>query len=275
MKRNLLILFSVLWILFGIWYYTTVTSGHMSRKTTTDSDSTAMTTDSSGNTGLRIVPLSFNFNESNPIKGQGYDDWVDSLSLEMGDKDTLRIIGLYYSGEENGELIATSRSLATQRLLSGNLDKTRMVVDFSEEMQPAPDALSVHGIRFELRKLKINQEKTSEGIIIPFMKNSLRRVDDNLYNKQLHDLATKVKSLKDFSIDVVGHTSQGTNPDNDYDLGRKRAWSVKKFLMDSGVDPARIITDSKGSGEPVQDDVNNPVNDRVEVILNLNTNGHE
>lgn len=53
-------------------------------------------------------------------------------------------------------------------------------------------------------------------------------------------------------LDIVGHTSsEGTKAHNN-ELSTNRAASVKQYLIDHGIDTARLTSQGKGSSDPVE-----------------------
>ncbi|TGK11140.1 OmpA family protein [Leptospira stimsonii] len=52
-------------------------------------------------------------------------------------------------------------------------------------------------------------------------------------------------------IKITGHTDLNGEPQDNLILSRNRANSVKDYLVKNGTDPARIVTDGKGSSEPI------------------------
>ena len=69
--------------------------------------------------------------------------------------------------------------------------------------------------------------------------------------KQFGDAMVSNANLR---IKITGHTDNDGTAANNMELSKKRATAVKMFVTNNyGVDPSRILTDGKGSGEPVSD----------------------
>jgi outer membrane protein OmpA-like peptidoglycan-associated protein len=86
----------------------------------------------------------------------------------------------------------------------------------------------------------------------------------------LKEMATVLKENPDLKVKIVGHTDADGNDAANLDLSKKRAASVKDFLVkEFGIDESRMQTDGKGEGEPI-DKNDNPAgkanNRRVEFI---------
>jgi outer membrane protein OmpA-like peptidoglycan-associated protein len=118
--------------------------------------------------------------------------------------------------------------------------------------------------------LKKPQRITAEGIRIPFDKGRIKWAAGNDTEKKLAEIRSLVKDQRAFEITVTAHTSSSASVENDHELGRKRAWLVKKHLMDLGIEPDRIKTASKGSEMPEYENSAFGGNDRVEVEVRLN-----
>ena len=54
-------------------------------------------------------------------------------------------------------------------------------------------------------------------------------------------------------LSVTGHTDLVGKPDYNYNLALKRAQVVGKYIEGKGIDASRMVTESKGSGEPAAD----------------------
>ena len=84
------------------------------------------------------------------------------------------------------------------------------------------------------------------------------------------DILESIQERQWVTISVVGHTDRvGSEQDNKV-LAEKRAARVRDFLVENGVDPAMISTESHGEGNPLvptADGVAEPKNRRVEVMV--------
>ena len=56
------------------------------------------------------------------------------------------------------------------------------------------------------------------------------------------------------TMEIVGHTDSRGTPETNQRLSEQRAEAVKQWLVDRGIDPARIVTRGAGSSEPIADD---------------------
>ncbi|EMO28856.1 OmpA family protein [Leptospira interrogans serovar Bataviae str. HAI135] len=67
----------------------------------------------------------------------------------------------------------------------------------------------------------------------------------------LENLNSYLKENSNVKIKITGHTDLNGDTQENLILSRNRANSVKDYLVKKGIDPERIITDGKGSSEPV------------------------
>lgn len=69
---------------------------------------------------------------------------------------------------------------------------------------------------------------------------------------------------------IVGHTDSTGSASYNMDLSLRRAESVAGFLMDNGVNARRLVTDGRGSNEPIANNATpqgRQMNRRVDIIL--------
>ncbi|MEM9455413.1 MAG: OmpA family protein [Myxococcota bacterium] len=86
-----------------------------------------------------------------------------------------------------------------------------------------------------------------EGIEFDFGKDTIRPESRPV----LDDIIAKLQKFSGVRVLIVGHTDNVGDPAVNLDLSKRRAESVKKYLVDGGVDASRIETDGKGDTEPV------------------------
>jgi OmpA-OmpF porin, OOP family len=85
-----------------------------------------------------------------------------------------------------------------------------------------------------------------KGIEFDFGKDTIRPVSKPV----LDDAIEKLKKFPGVRVKIVGHTDNVGTPEANLDLSKRRAESVKQYLVDGGIDPSRIETDGKGQTEP-------------------------
>jgi OOP family OmpA-OmpF porin len=90
-----------------------------------------------------------------------------------------------------------------------------------------------------------------EGIYFDTAKDTIKPKS----RKKLDEAVEVLKEYPDLTIEVSGHTDSVGKNEYNADLSRRRAESVKKYLVDHGIDTSRITTRGAGSTEPI--DTNN------------------
>ncbi|ABC78659.1 OmpA family protein [Syntrophus aciditrophicus] len=88
--------------------------------------------------------------------------------------------------------------------------------------------------------------------------------------KVLNSAHEAISSRQSEDISVIGHTDRVGTDEKNYILSRKRALSVKKYLVVKGVHPDAIELDYHGEANPLvktAEGVAEPRNRRVEVIV--------
>ena len=144
--------------------------------------------------------------------------------------------------------------------VAGNLWSKRMQ-DKQEAMQRATQGTGIEVARTADNQLKVNvPSDLSFDTGSATLKPSLRPVLDQ-FAQGLDQTLT---------VHVIGHTdSTGNDAIND-PLSVQRAQSVRNYLVDHGVPPARIAIAGRGSREPVADnttEAGRAKNRRVEIYL--------
>lgn len=87
------------------------------------------------------------------------------------------------------------------------------------------------------------------GIYFDFGKDSIRKQS----TKTLAEAARIFNEYPDIKVDISGHTDNVGNAEYNKDLARRRAESVKRYLVDRGVKAERISTRGAGPDEPIAD----------------------
>ncbi len=88
-----------------------------------------------------------------------------------------------------------------------------------------------------------------KGIYFDVDKDSIKK-----NSRATLDAAVKVlKEHEDVRLEISGHTDTDGDHDHNVDLSRRRADSVKKYLVDAGIAEGRITTRGAGPDEPVAD----------------------
>jgi len=71
-------------------------------------------------------------------------------------------------------------------------------------------------------------------------------------------------------VEIAGHTDSVGDVDYNVKLSKRRASSVKQYLIKKGIDPSKVVTKGYGLTEPVADnetEEGRAKNRRVELII--------
>jgi outer membrane protein OmpA-like peptidoglycan-associated protein len=87
---------------------------------------------------------------------------------------------------------------------------------------------------------------------------------------RLNQVADALKSEPDRAITIEGHTDNVGSVEVNLDLSRRRAERVRDYLVERGIDPARVTAVGKGEANPIATNATpegRANNRRVEIIL--------
>ncbi|BDD02203.1 OmpA family protein [Persicobacter psychrovividus] len=87
-----------------------------------------------------------------------------------------------------------------------------------------------------------------ERIYFDFDKNTIKQV----YVKDLQDLMDFLQKRPNINIEVQGYTDSYGSKAYNIKLGERRAKAVQKYLVEHGVDPAKLTTKSFGEDHPFE-----------------------
>ncbi|MEZ4450239.1 MAG: OmpA family protein [Nannocystaceae bacterium] len=88
-----------------------------------------------------------------------------------------------------------------------------------------------------------------EGIFFEFNSDKIRTKSEPRLKKAVEVL----KEFPDIKVLIVGHTDNVGTREVNIDLSKRRAESVRKWLIDKGIEADRITTDGKGPDDPLED----------------------
>lgn len=88
---------------------------------------------------------------------------------------------------------------------------------------------------------------TIPGIVFDFKKDTIKPVSRPI----LDEAVATLKEFPEVRVNIVGHTDDIGSEAFNLDLSRRRAESVKKYLVAGGVDASRITTEGRGASDPV------------------------
>ena len=255
-----------------------------------------------------LSPLSFRYNSAEPVVGSDFNTYRESLLNKLGENDTLIINANYYRNETNGSDLARERAGNVRSLLIDHCDANRLLTytDY-DAITDADDQSSLEAVKFtvasgnnwvddnatdtaesaewvteETQELPVENQTTNQSIstnstvqvgdqmLIYFSKGSIKKRITSDVRNYIDQAILMLSENPDLKIYVEGHSNSEGEAEENYQLGRRRAWVVKKMIWDKGVDPMRIITSSKGDLEPMNtldDEVGKAYNRRVVLTI--------
>lgn len=119
---------------------------------------------------------------------------------------------------------------------------------------PVPEAPITFAVVPELAAVKIEKVTVRERIVL---ENVLFELDKAELKPEGRSKAEKAAGyLKEYRADRVvleGHACALGTEEHNLDLGMRRADTVKRYLVEAGIEPARIRTISYGESQPIAD----------------------
>lgn len=138
-----------------------------------------------------------------------------------------------------------------------------------EDAELAARLLEESRLREEAAKQKIVKEEfKDENIYFAFDSSDLSDQARLILNSN----AEYLRKHSSLTATVEGHCDDRGSEEYNIALGKRRAESVKKFLIDLGISTDRLVTISYGENKPIaagQDETSWAKNRRAQVVVNL------
>lgn len=166
-------------------------------------------------------------------------NWAGSVEKLLDDK--LKTVS-------QGQLSVNGTTVNIRGRVENEAQRQRLVSNIASSLTSSysvKDALTV------MTSEQTDLNATLAGRIIEFDSGSatLRASSAGI----LDEVAAAVSRLGARTVEVVGHTDNQGNPNNNLILSRARAETVKAYLVRKGIDAARIVTNGMGDAQPVSD----------------------
>lgn len=217
---------------------------------------------------LAHKPIEFLWGSAKAHTYPGWDSLKNVLMAQMEDGKILEVQGYYWEGEkapEGFETMGFARAEEVINLLANDIPRDRMVPKSLSQQGSYVEgdvldaiafnwieaAAPTEGAEEETPVEPAVEQISTERVLFRFASNSAKTGEiDPEIETYLDKVAERVKTTGE-KILLVGHTDSDGDEKMNMRLGRKRAESVRKLLLDRGVSKAQIKVKSMGSKDPV------------------------
>jgi outer membrane protein OmpA-like peptidoglycan-associated protein len=201
----------------------------------------------------------------------------------------------FYLNLYAGEFIVYKRNMLIRRLTNsidgqqGFLDSTSFGAAFTKHLdehdKPNKEALTYLLIAWNnIHLVSEKDQETAEkrltdaffALVKPYIAHTLFGINsDKILNTWLPSLDTASILLKEIPIGKIfleGHTDNTGSAEDNLVLSKRRAESVKKYLVSRGIRQHRITADGKGEASPIASNdtpEGRAENRRVEIVLSI------
>ncbi|MDZ4707615.1 MAG: OmpA family protein [Saprospiraceae bacterium] len=264
MRKILLVLATVAWVLFWWWWYTC----KICETCLCYQAAAPITQTLPKETGAIL----FNLNDSDALTQYGWPRYRDSLIDQLNQFQRLEIEGQYLDEESNTtgfENLGLARASAIRKLFPDSLFNRINLTGLKIDKRPGMDQNPFLASAFYLRPGSENVIETGDKTIIYFKSNSSQRLQDKEMESFLDQLA--LKHGADRSVfNITGFTDNTGTPKQNLKMGLTRANTIKNYLIGKGIPADRINVFSKGEADPIANNataVGQQKNRRIEIEI--------
>jgi len=199
-------------------------------------------------------PVVFNWNSATAVTNDLWPAQKNEIISGNSENKILSIEGSYFNEETNSsnfENLGLARADAIKQLLldtipSEKIEITSNKADFYDDATSQPFGGTI--LSWDTRNENIQEIESKTLIYFPY--NSTDKIDNTNINNYILTVANALKG-NEKKITLTGHTDNIGTPPFNKKLGMLRALAMKKLLVNSGVDPKRIILASDGQEKPI------------------------
>lgn len=264
MKKSLLSVAIVLWLLLGLFYFLTSSCDCDKGKTPltykekpiqqeVKQEHATSDIDAKTSTSKQMVkgPILFKSGNDQPILG---DDWnnLKSKWSNLKKNEILKITGSYYGDETNNTSFKNlGLARADQTRIALGLDKNKVQLHANLLGEKADDDSLLECITVQtLIKSDQIDETIDNKTIIRFPYNSNNKLNSREVEAYLNKVAKRVIASGE-RIKLTGFTDDRGNESYNMTLGQKRADIIMNYLLQKGVSKSKIIATSQGENNPI------------------------
>ena len=201
-------------------------------------------------------PIDFQWDNPTANTNQGYPALRQSILDGMTDNNQLEITGYYFEGEPappGYENMGFARADRVRQLFMPDVPADRIVLKarmIAEKEGVRTGYFEATGFDWvEPTAVAQTLEELEDRVHIRFPYNSTAGEYTPEVLDYLQRLADRMKTTGQ-RIRLIGHTDNSGTAEYNMELGQARADAIKKFLVDKGIDPAQITTESRGESQP-------------------------
>jgi OmpA-OmpF porin, OOP family len=255
------IIIIILWFLLGIGYWFCANECCTGSVGNRESLSEVQTIPPVASELVSEKPLQFRWSDRNPVYGKNWNQYNDSLKSALKANQILQITGLYSDKEENKtkfENLGIARADSVRNAMGLTADQatlaSRLVPDNSLDRANLFEAINFNAL---INSKNVKEEtvvddnnNVSRRTTIYFPFNSTNKLNDSEVEAYLNDVAKRLSSNSE-KVQLTGHTDSLGDTTANQALGLARAMVIKNYLIGKGINPTRILTDSKGESSPI------------------------
>lgn len=262
----------VIWLIYSAAAYFLAILPCCQDQATGDS---AATTTISTDSNLAQYPITFRAGSAQPIAGDDFTQFRDSIINSLrGNDRLLQITGLYYENEVAPDTFVSmgfARADSVRRLFAGDLPPDRIKVRAQDLVGEMPsDTTTFPGVQLsildpaapetdgqpettQIDTISTDIPGTAEAqpvrILVRFPTNSTERIVDPTAEAFLESVAERLQENE--RIRIIGHTDNEGSEAFNQQLGMRRAEAIRDALAEKGVSSDRISVESRGETLPV------------------------
>ena len=209
-------------------------------------------------------------NAQNPLQGTEEEALVEVLFTDFEENPKSGETILFRGKETKKEIKAvTNESGKLQVLLpEGDVYLIIYLNGTKEENYSTLDVPHKKGILTSELQMKFEPAKswTLYDVLFDFSKATLRPES----YKELDVLVDILNHKKNLVIEIAGHTDNVGSPEDNKNLSFSRSQAVRKYLIEKGIDPKRLVAKGYGDTRPIAHNntqEGRQLNRRTEVVV--------
>lgn len=246
MRTLLIAIIVLLQCLLGYFYFR-----DFQKCCTTEKDSIQSQTTEEKNNG----PLLFSWSNYEPVLDNSWQKMKDSILVSLTNDQKLEITALYSAEESppsNFENAGIARASSVRKLFPEIEDDRISISAKLANPEMVSKTTLFEAVSFATMNASESIKKSEDKTLIYFASNSATKINNAEVESYLNEIAERVIKSGE-KIGLTGHTDNIGPEASNLVLGRRRAETVRQYLITKGVPASNITVDSKGESEPIAD----------------------